>query len=185
MTGSSGAKVDAGDYRLAIFVGVLVVVAAIVVFAALRHRGPDTALVLATDQDCLRAFDKEACEQIVSNALAIHARTAPSFHTQRVCELSFGEGGCRQVKDSVFGGQAYAPKVAAVLASRDGDRRDLLPLYFGRGTKDNESTRRVYFRGVAIGMLSQDKFGGAQISRIVDVKGKPISSSAVRKLRRS
>jgi uncharacterized protein YgiB involved in biofilm formation len=185
MTGSSGEKADVGDYRLVMFVGVLVVVAAVVVFAALRHRGPDTALVLATDQDCLRAFDKDACGQIVSNALVIHARTAPSFHSQRVCEMSFGAGGCRPVKDSVFGGQAYAPKVAAILASRDGDRRDLLPLYFGKGAKDEQSTRRVYFRGVAVGMLSQDKFGGAQISRIVDVNGKPISSGAVRKLRRS
>lgn len=185
MTGSSGGKADAGDYRLVVFVGVLVAVAAVVVFAALRHRGPDSALVLATDQDCLRAFDKDACGQIVSNALVIHARTAPSFQSQRVCEMSFGANGCRPVKDSVFGGQAYAPKVAAILASRDGDRRDLLPLYFGKGAKDEQSTRRVYFRGVAIGMLSQDKFGGAQISRIVDVNGKPISSGAVRKLRRS
>ena len=63
--------------------------------------------------------------------------------------------------------------------------RDLLPLYFGKGAKEEASTRRVYFRGVAVGMLSQDKFGGAQISRIVDVNGKPISSGAVRKLRRS
>jgi uncharacterized protein YgiB involved in biofilm formation len=185
MTGSSDARADAGDYRVAVFLGVLAVVAAVVVFAAFRHQGPDTALVLATDQDCLRAFDRDACGQIVSNALAIHARTAPSFHSERVCEMSFGAGGCRPVKDSVFGGQAYAPKVAAILASRTGDRRDLLPLYFGKGAVKEDSARRVYFRGVAIGVLSQDKFGGAQISRIVDVNGKPISSGAVRKLRRS
>ncbi len=96
-----------------------------------------------------------------------------------------GAGGCRPVQDSVFGGQAYAPKIAAILASRTGDRRDLLPLYFGKGAVKEDSARRVYFRGVAIGVLSQDKFGGAQISRIVDINGKPISSGAVRKLRRS
>ena len=87
--------------------------------------------------------------------------------------------------DDVFATLNDAQRAAVEHGMGDGDRRDLLPLYFGKGAVKDESTRRVYFRGVAVGVLSQDKFGGAQISRIVDVNGKSISSGAIRKLRRS
>lgn len=185
MTGSIfGGKWDADDVKVAVFVACLVIGAAVVLFAALRHRAPDTALVLATDQDCLRAFDAAACEKIVASAFAIHARTAPSFYSAQLCEMNFGAGGCRAVKDSVFGDGAYAPKVAAVVAARNGDQRDLLPVYFGPHSASDQGPRRVYYRGVAVGTLAQDRFGGAQISRLVDLKGAPITSATVRKLRR-
>jgi uncharacterized protein YgiB involved in biofilm formation len=179
---------DIRDYGLAVFVIVLVVVAFAVLAGALWHREPDTALVLATRQDCLRAFDAKQCRAIVDAALEIHARTAPRFLSRSTCELSFGSGACREMSDGIAG-HIFLPEVAAILASREGDDDEgqLLPLYFGpkREKGNGLEGRRVYYRGLAAGVLSDVRFGGAEISRIVDLNGKPITASTVKKLRGS
>jgi len=138
--------------------------------------------VLATRKDCLRAFDNATCEGIVDAALKIHVKSAPRFFERRMCELSFGEGQCRaiaQVPSTV-----YVPDVAVILAARGADASGLLPLYLGRsGEKAGEDgSRRVYYRGNAIGLLSDIRFGGAQISRVADFKGAPITVTEVERL---
>lgn len=184
---SSDDTADMRDFGLAIFVIVLVIAAVGVVVAALWHRDPDSALVLATHHDCLRSFDADQCEAIVHAALAIHARTAPGFVEQNTCELSFGAGACRQVTQGTGMGRAFAPDIAVILASRDGDNDEdsLLPLYFGpkREAGLRVEGRRIYYHGLAVGVLSEVKFGGAEISRVVDLAGKPMTSAVVKKLR--
>lgn len=174
-------KVD--DRGVLAFVAVLAVAAIAVVFFALNRKAPDTALVIATEGDCLRAFDKTTCDDIVAAALAVHGRTAPRFFDVDLCELSFGAGGCRAVQNGMVPSRSYAPKIAVILAPRDGDLRELVPLYFAAGDDGGEGPRRVFYRGSAVGTLSQDVFAGAQLSRVAGKDGKPITSGAVRKLR--
>jgi uncharacterized protein YgiB involved in biofilm formation len=184
---SSDDTADLRDYGLAIFLIVLGVAAVVLVVAALWHREPDTALVLATHHDCLRSFDADQCEAIVQAALAIHARTAPGFMAQNTCELSFGMGACRQVTQGTGMGAVFTPDIAVILASRDGDNDEdsLLPLYFGpnRDAGSRVDGRRIYYHGLAVGVLSEVKFGGAEISRVVDLSGKPMTSAVVKGLR--
>jgi uncharacterized protein YgiB involved in biofilm formation len=170
------------EYALAIFGGVLALFAAVIVVGALLHRAPDNVLVLATRKDCLRAFDNGTCERIVDAALKIHVKSAPRFFERETCELSFGEGRCRaiaQVPSTV-----YVPDLAVILAARGSNAGGLLPAYLGRsGEKaSDDGSRRVYYRGTAIGRLSDVKFGGAQISRVADLKGAPLTVGEVERL---
>jgi uncharacterized protein YgiB involved in biofilm formation len=180
-------KADARDYGLAVFLMLLAAIGIVVTAAAFWHRDPDTALVLATPHDCRRAFDVEQCAAIVHAALDIHARTAPGFNERSTCELSFGAGQCRQLGRGAGLGDSFVPEIAVVLASRDGvdDASGLLPLYYGSRNEraTAEGGRRVYYHGLAVGVLSEVKFGGADISRFVDLSGKPMTSAKVRKLR--
>jgi hypothetical protein len=171
------------DRGVVAFVAVLAVAAAAVVFFALSRKVPDTALVIATEQDCLRAFDKATCDDIVTAAMTVHGRTAPRFFDAELCELSYGAGGCRAVQDGMVPSRSFAPKIAVILAPRDGDLRELVPLYFAPGEEGGVGPRRVFYRGSAIGTLSQDVFAGAQLSRVAGKDGKPLTSGAVRKLR--
>ncbi len=165
-----------------IFGSVLALFAGAIAVAAFLHRAPDNVQVLATRKDCLRAFDNATCEQIVDAALKIHLKSAPRFFERRMCEMSFGEGRCRaiaQVPSTV-----YVPDVAVILAARGADATGLLPLYLGRsGEKaDENGARRVYYRGAAIGTLSDIRFGGAEISRVADFKGTPMTVAEVERL---
>jgi uncharacterized protein YgiB involved in biofilm formation len=182
--GTTDDTADMRDYGLAIFVIVLVVAAVAAVAAALMYRAPDTALVLATRHDCLRAFDDTRCRTLVGKAMTIHARTAPRFFAQRTCELDFGVGTCRELTDSM-GAPMYLPAVAVILASRAGDGdEDVLPLYLGpKSERRAAAGQRVYFHGLAAGVLSEGRFGGADISMVANLEGKPMTSAMLRKIR--
>jgi len=148
----------------------------------LTHRGRDTALVIATTEDCRRAFSQTACESIIANAMALHAGSAPRYRDERVCEMDFGEGGCSPV--ALLNTTFFAPNVAAVVSARD-TADGLVPLYFEPHGKTQDDRRRVFYRGVAVGFFSHKRFGGAGMSMVTDPSGKPLTSEAVRKLRRS
>jgi len=138
--------------------------------------------VLATRHDCLRAFDGDMCEALVNAALKIHVKSAPRFFERSTCELSFGQGRCRaiaQIPSTVF-----VPDVAVILAAHGSAAEGLLPAYVGpSGEKPAPNgARRIYYRGSPIGMLSDVRFGGAEISRVADLKGTPMTVEAVERL---
>lgn len=174
-----------GNAGIAAFVAVLTLVTVSVVVGAFRHRANDTVLVLATQTDCLRAFDEEKCRAIVAAAMKIHAQSAPRFMSRQSCELAFGAGRCRAVDASMPPPiSMFAPDVAVVLAARGGATKDLLPLYFGASREAAaRDGQRVYFRGAAVGRFMEVRFGGAELSRVVDLSGKPISPDRLAKLR--
>ena len=149
------------------------------------HRDRDFALVLATTQDCRRAFDEGKCGEIVANAIAIHTSSAPRYGEERVCEMTHGEGACSPVK--LFNATFYAPTVAVVAVARGAgdDAKGLVPLYLAPKSKASQEGRRVFYHGIAVGVLHQRQFGGAGISQLTDLAGQPLTSDAVRKLRRS
>src|SRR6185295_11180472 len=127
----------------------------------MTRRSTDTALVMATTEDCRRAFSETTCEAILANAIALHAGSAPRYRDRRVCELDFGEGGCTPV--ALLNTTFYAPTVAAVVSTRDmpSDARGLVPLYFEPHGKARDAGRRVFYRGIAVGFLNQKRVGGA------------------------
>lgn len=174
-------------YGMAAFGGALAFVVVLVIGAALLRQPPDAALVLATTGDCLRVYDDAVCGDIVAEADAIHARTAPRFTDRRLCLMTFGDG-CSRLAGPTGATAIFVPQIAAILMSRaKGDeRRTLLPLYLGmpRANETVETGRRVFYRGMAVGKFYQNRFGGAQLSRVNDSSGKPVTSSAVQRLRR-
>ena len=175
-------------YGTAVFGGVLVLIVVLVVAAAVLRRPSDAALVFATAADCLRAHNAETCAGIEAEALAVHARTAPRFPDRRMCLMMFDDAGCTEVQGLTGQDRAYVPQIAVTLMTRaKGDEPQvLLPLYFGN-PKPNETTetgRRVYYRGIVVGVMLQNRFGGAQIPRVRDLSGRPFSSANVLRLRR-
>jgi len=178
-------KRGGGGIGVFVFVALLCGAVAAIGAGVVMHRGPDTAFVIATTQDCRRAFDEAKCQAIAASALAVHANSAPRYAQERVCELNFGLGACTSV--SVLNMTFFAPEVAVVVMARDAadDAKALVPLYFepdGKGESVDEA-RRVYYRGAAVGVLHRKRFAGAGISMLTDLSGKPLSSSAVRRLR--
>ena len=175
-------------YGTAAFGGALALVVVLIVAAALLRRPSDAALVFATEGDCLRAHNAETCADIEAEALQIHARTAPRFPGRRMCLMMFDDAGCTEVAGSTGQARVYVPQIAVTLMTRPNgtERQVLLPLYFGNA-KPNETTetgRRVYYRGSVVGVLLQNRFGGAQIPRVKDLSGQPFSSAKVQRLRR-
>ena len=166
-------------------------VAGVVALAAavFWYRGPDSALVLATRNDCLRSFDDATCRDIVARAFKIHAQNAPRFATSELCQLSYGEDGCRPADGEAGPLSFFVPVIAVILATRDSnDHVDaLLPLYAGpanRGGTPNDSTP-IYYRGRAIGTLQSKRFGGADISMVRDPSGNALTGESVRSLSRN
>ena len=175
-------------YGTTLFGGALALIAVSVVAGALWHKPADSALVIATSGDCLRVFDAGICQQIVDASLEIHARTAPRYLDETLCALSYGADGCRAIAGRAGAPAAFVPQIAVILSTRakaDGPQV-LLPLYFGppRAHETLATGRRVFYRGIAVGEFSQNKFGGAQLSRVNDLSGHPLSSADVRRLRR-
>ena len=178
-------KRDGSSVGTAVFVAVLCGAVVAIGAGLLTHRAADTALVMATTEDCRRAFSETTCEAIITNAFALHAGSAPRYRDKAVCELDFGDGGCSPV--ALLNTTFFAPTVAAVVSTRDmpADARGLVPLYFEpHGKVRDVDGRRVFYRGVAVGFLSHKRFGGAGMSMLTDLSGKPLTSDAVRKLRR-
>ena len=175
------------SWGLIVFVGLLVVAVVAIIAALIFRREPDFALVFAAPQDCLRAYDDTKCREIVARAVAIHATSAPRYGDQRICELDYGEGACTPV--AAMGGSFFAPGVAAIVIARRAidDPAGMVPLYFGptSGTKKSDDGRRVFYHGLAVGILRDKRFGGAPISVLTDLSGRPLTSAAVRRMRRS
>ena len=173
---------------LAVFGGALALVAMLVVAGALWHRPSDAAVVLATSNDCLRVFDAATCRTVVGESMAFHARTAPRFMDRRLCAMTYGEDGCREVPGLGSAPPAYVPNIAVILSTRAkaGESQVFVPLYFGRprAGETAETGRRVFYRGRAVGDFMENKFGGARISRVNDLSGQPFTSANVRRLRR-
>lgn len=180
-------KKEPGNHRLAIFGGLLCASVIAIAAGVFVHRDSDFALVLATAQDCRRAFDEDKCGAIVANAIAIHTSSAPRYGEERVCELSHGAGACSPVK--LFNSTFYAPTFAVVAVARGtDDAKSMVPLYLApqsKGAHNAQEGRRVFYHGIAVGVLHQRQFGGAGISQLTDLTGQPLTSDAVRKLRRS
>lgn len=188
MTKRVFAKRRSGGHGLIAFVAILVLAVVGIAAGVTWHRDGDYALVVATTQDCRRAFDDATCRAIVDRATAIHAGSAPRFADQRVCELTYGYGGCTTV--AVLNTSFYAPQVAVVALARDAgtDAKSMLPLYFGpydERKAESADGRPVYYHGIAVGLLRQPRIGGASVSMLTDLAGKPLSSDVVRRLRRS
>lgn len=155
-----------------------------IVWGVFLRPAADYAMVLATAQDCKRAFSEEQCFAIVANAVAIHTNSAPRYPDRRICEMSHGAGSCGPVK--LLNTTFFAPEVAVVAVARGAgtDTKGMLPLYLEPQNKASENGRKAYYHGIAVAVLQQKKFGGAGISMLKDFAGKPFTSEAVRKLRR-
>jgi len=165
-----------------IVVGALLAVAFVaIVVAVIMRREPDYALVLATPQDCLRAFDDAKCRAIVARATEVHASTAPRFDDQSLCEMQFGT--CTSV--TLLNASFYAPNIAAIVIARGkvDDPKAMLPLYFSGRPSGQEDGRRVNYQGRVIGILRNKRFGGAPISILTDLAGKPLTSETIKRLR--
>ena len=171
------------NYAFIVIVALLIVSAIAIVTAVIMRREPDYALVLATPQDCLRAFDDTKCRAIVAKAMEVHASTAPRFADQRVCEMQFGAGNCTPAAG--FGTTFYLPSIAAIVLVRGNtdDPRGMLPLYFDANDDGKADGRRVVFHGHTVGILHDKRFGGAPISVLTDLTGKPVTSAMVKRLR--
>ncbi len=169
--------------------GALLVAGVIAIVAGVFwYRGPDSALVLATRNDCLRSFDDATCRDIVARAFKIHAQTAPRFATSELCQLSYGEDGCRPADGEAGPLSFFVPVIAVILATRvDRAHVDaLVPLYAGppdRGPTGDATP--IYYRGRAIGTLQSKRFGGADISMVRDLSGNALTGERVRSLSRN
>ena len=168
-----------------IIVGALLAIVFVaIVVAVFMRREPDYALVLATPQDCLRAFDDTKCRAIVARAMEVHAASAPRFDDERLCQMQYGAGGCTPV--AVLNASFFAPSIAAIVIARGkvDDPKAMVPLYFaGHPTARDQDGRRVYYRGLAVGILRDKRFGGAPISVLTDLDGKPLTSAVIKRLR--
>lgn len=170
------------NYTFIAVVAVLLIAVVAILAALITRREPDFALVLATPQDCLRAFDDTKCREVVARAVAIHAATAPHFSDARVCEMEFGACTPIAALNTTF----FAPNVAAIVIAKGqvDDPKAMIPLYFGsRGADDRRDGRRVYYHGLAVGILYSKRFGGAAISTLTDMSGKPLSSEMIKRMR--
>ncbi len=184
---SAPPEVEERSWGLIAFVALLVVGVVAIVAALIFRSEPDFALVFAAPQDCLRAYSDAKCREIVARAVAIHGTSAPRYGDQRICELDYGEGECTPV--AAMGGSFFAPGVAAIVIARGAidDPAGMVPLYFGppNSTAKSDDGRRVYYHGMAVGILRDKRFGGAPISVLTDLAGQPLTSDAVRRMRRS
>lgn len=162
--------------------------AALAIGAALVLRpAKNFALVLATPQDCLRAFDDETCRKIVKQAMTIHVKRAPKYRELQTCEMMLGDGACVRAASGPGEAESYVPAMVAILASREGlnDASSLLPLHEGRGSSGrSDGPRMVYFAGTPVGKLTSQRFGGAAITQVRDKAGAPITVERLQQLRR-
>jgi hypothetical protein len=182
------AKRRNGSRGFVAFIVILVIAFVGITVGVTWHRDSDYALVMATTQDCRRAFDDATCRTIADRAREIHAGSAPRYTDERVCEMTYGAGGCVPV--AVLNASFYAPQMAAVAMARDsgGDAKSIVPLHFGPLDvleAQRMDGRRVYYHGLAVGVLRQPRIGGAGVSMLIDLSGKPVTSDAVKRLRRS
>ena len=177
-------KRETSSKPLMAFAALLCLVLGAIVWGVFLRPAADYALVLATAQDCKRAFSEEQCFAIVASAVAIHTNSAPRYPDRRICEMSHGAGNCAPVK--MLNTTFFAPEVAVVALARGAgaDTKGIVPLYLGPQDKGSEDGRRAYYHGIAVAVLQHKKFGGAGISMLKDLAGKPFTSDAVRKLRR-
>ena len=70
------ARMKTDLFRWAVGASIALTVLVIAGFLLFRKE-EDFARVMATPQDCLRAFDDAACRKLMKQALAIHYRRAP------------------------------------------------------------------------------------------------------------
>src|SRR5258706_4382754 len=184
-TPAAAPEAEERSWGLIVFVALLVAGVVAIVAALLFRSDPDFALVFAAPQDCLRAYSDAKCREIVARAVAIHGTSAPRYGDQRVCELDYGEGECIPV--AAMGGSFFAPGVAAIVVARGAidDPSSMVPLYFGppNSATQSDDGRRVFYHGLAVGILRNKRFGGAPISILTDLAGKPLTSDAVRRMR--
>lgn len=167
-------------------VGTGIALTVVVIAGVLLLRKEETfARVIATPQDCLRAFDDATCRQLLKQALDIHYRRAPQYRELQTCEMMLGSGACTLAR--VPGRpDAYVPALVAVLASRDGlnDASSLLPLHEGKAKgRRPDGSRTVYFAGTPVGQLTSQRFGGAAIAQVRDKAGVPITVQRLQQLR--
>lgn len=177
-------KRGGGSVAVGAFVAVLAGALAAIAAGVIMHRPSDTALVIATTQDCRRAFSEEKCNAIMAQAMAIHASSAPRYTDAGLCELNFGVGGCAPI--SLLNTTFFAPAVAAIASTRDTAQATLVPLYLEpkASVDDDSQGLRVFYRGLAVGVLHRRRFAGAELSSLTDLGGKPMTSAEVRKLTR-
>ena len=184
MKTTAAPEAEGRSYASIVLLTLLVVGFVAIVVAVVMRREPDFALVLATPQDCLRSFDETKCRDIVSRASEIHAATAPRFDDPQVCAMQFGPGACTSV--ALLNASFFAPSIAAIVVAKGkiDDPKAMVPLYFGsRDTGDQNDGRRVYYRGLAVGILYGKRFGGAAISVLTDLAGKPLTSETIKRIR--
>lgn len=170
------------NYASYVIVALLLAVVAAIGIGVMMQRDPDYALVLATPQDCLRAFDDAKCRAIVAQAMEVHAATAPHATDLATCEMQYGSGNCLSARAS--GAAVYVPAIAAIVLTRvnGGKERQMVPFYFDSRDSSDEQGRRVLFHGRIVGILRGKRFGGTGISMMTDLTGKPITSEAIRNL---
>jgi|JI9StandDraft_2_1071091.scaffolds.fasta_scaffold187614_1 uncharacterized protein YgiB involved in biofilm formation len=168
-------------------VGASIALTVLVIAGVLLFRKEeDFARVMATPQDCLRAFDDAACRKLMKQALDIHYRRAPQYRELQTCEMMLGAGACTLAR---IPGRpdAYVPALVAILVSREGldDASSLLPLHEGKKSRSNpDGPRMVYFAGTPVGQLTTQRFGGAAITQVRDRAGAPITVERLQQLRR-
>lgn len=166
--------------------GVTLVAVAIVVMLAFRET-PRFAVVLATPQDCLRAFDDQTCRKVVNRALDVHYRVAPQYTEAATCALAFGADACMEVPRSAQFQGRFIPALAAVLVSPEGldDASSLVPLHAARiaSRSDPGKPRKVFFGGTQVGFMTSQRFGGAAITQVRDRSGVPITVERLQRLR--
>ncbi len=172
-------------FRWAVGAGIALTVLVIVGLLLLR-KDENFARVIATPQDCLRAFDDATCRKLLKQALDIHYRRAPQYRELQTCEMMLGSGACTLAR--VPGRpDAYVPLLVAILVSREGlsDPASLLPLHESKKSRSNpDGARMVYFAGTPVGQLTTQRFGGAAITQVRDKTGTPITVDRLRRLRR-
>ena len=178
------AKPRSSRRRIAEFAGIALVLAVIAGAIALSPRARDHAVVLVTVEDCRRAFSEALCRAVVDRAQAIHADTAPSFEERATCELLYGTGHCAMLMRQLIALNRYAPRLIAILTTKD--ESGIVPLYDGPAAKPSDASsdagRAVYFRGALVGRLMQPKIGGADAPYVADAEGKALDADAVRAL---
>ena len=170
--------------RWAVGAGIALTVLVIAGFLLFRKE-ENFARVMATPQDCLRAFDDATCRELLKRALDIHYRRAPQYRELQTCEMMLGAGACTLAR---IPGRpdAYVPALVAILVSREGldDASSLLPLHEGKRSGTNpDGPRMVFFAGTPVGQLTTQRFGGAAITQVRDKAGAPITVERLQQLR--
>lgn len=178
-------KWGGSDYALAGLAVAMAILLAGIVVAAVLYRAPHHVLALATRDDCLRRFDGETCRDLVAAAWQVHLQSAPRYLDSWSCETAFGSGRCRKAEAEEAEADLFVPEIAVILAAHDAEPRGLLPLYLGpKNEKPGaDGARRVYYSGAAVGYFSDVKFGGADLARVADLSGIPMTVEAVAALR--
>jgi hypothetical protein len=148
------------------------------------RRDPGFAIVLATIEDCRRAFDDASCKTIVARAQAIYSTTAPIFVRRDLCEFAYGAKSCTELRQAATQLNLFAPTMTAIALTRDQDT--ILPLYTAPPAAPDPDARQpgrpVFFHGKLVGRLQQPAIGGATLPLLNDPSGDPLSEDEVRKL---